>query len=52
MDRLVFIDNNWNEFTEEEYYITVRKLLEERLEPITNGFYYNQTDIKNLIKTK
>ena len=44
--RLDFIDNNWNEFTELEYYNIKDKLISSQLDPILSGQNYNQTDIR------
>lgn len=45
-DRLIYIDDNWNEFTELEYEGIIRLLRWNQLDPILNGFGYNQTDIR------
>ena len=45
--RLDYINENWNEFTEMEYYDLIEKLKDNELDPITHGRNYNQTDIKN-----
>ena len=49
-NRLDYINENWNEFTEIEYYFIIEKLKESELDPVTMGFNYNQTDIKNHLK--
>jgi hypothetical protein len=48
--RIDYIDNNWNEFTELEYWTIISKLKESQLDPITSGQNYNQTDILNHIR--
>ena len=51
--RLDYINENWNEFTESEYYNLVNKLRENEQDPVTSGMNYNQTDIlKHLKKLK
>lgn len=49
-NRIDYIDNNWNEFTELEYWTIISKLKESQLDPITSGQNYNQTDILNHIR--
>ena len=51
--RMDYINENWNEFTEMEYYSMIDKLKESELDPVTSGLNYNQTDIlKHLKKLK
>jgi len=51
--RMDFLNENWNEFTELEYYSYIDKLKESELDPVTSGQNYNQTDIlKHLKKLK
>lgn len=45
--RVDYINENWNEFTEIEYYDLIGKLKDNELDPITQGRNYNQTDIRN-----
>lgn len=49
-ERLIYIDSNWNEFTEVEYYDIMRELGDSMLDPISNGMSYNQTDILKHLK--
>lgn len=52
-DRIEYIDKNWNEFTEIEYYAIISNLKQSQLDPITSGQNYNQTDIlKHINKLK
>lgn len=52
-DRLIYIETNWNEFTEVEYYDTLEVLRNSQIDPILSGLNYNQTDIvKHLQKTR
>jgi len=48
--RVEYINENWNEFTEQEYYDLIQHLKDNELDPITQGRNYNQTDIKNHLK--
>lgn len=48
--RVDYINENWNEFTEQEYYDLIQHLKDNELDPITQGRNYNQTDIKNHLK--
>ena len=48
--RVDYINENWNEFTEREYYDLIQHLKDNELDPITQGRNYNQTDIKNHLK--
>jgi hypothetical protein len=48
--RLDYINENWNEFTEMEYYDLIQKLKDNELDPVTQGRNYNQTDIRNHLK--
>lgn len=51
--RMDYINENWNEFTEMEYYDFIDKLKRSELDPVTSGQNYNQTDIrKHLNKLK
>lgn len=51
--RLDFINENWNEFTELEYYAIIQELKDNELDPVTHGRNFNQTDIrKHLNKLK
>lgn len=51
--RMDYINENWNEFTEMEYYNFIEKLKQSELDPVTSGQNYNQTDIrKHLNKLK
>lgn len=49
-DRLEFINENWNEFTEQEYYRLIDYLKDNQMDAITSGFNYNQTDIRKHLK--
>ena len=52
-DRLIYIDTNWNEFTELEYYEIVKDLVENQQDPIISGHSYGQKDIvKHLRKLR
>ena len=46
IDRIIFIETNWNEFTELEYYQIVNNLKLNQLDPIAYGLNYNQTALK------
>lgn len=48
--RMDYINENWNEFTEIEYYSIIEKLRQTEVDPITSGLNYNQTDILNHLK--
>ena len=49
-DRLIYIDNNWNEFTEAEYDLIMANLYNNLLDPIAFGFGYDQGDIKRHLR--
>ena len=50
INRLIEMENNWNEFTEIEYREILRKTRENIIDPIPNGMNYNQTDIRRHLK--
>ena len=50
VDRLQYIENNWNEFTEIEYETLLQKLYEAVPDPITHGRGYGQKDIIKHLK--
>ena len=51
--RLLYINDNWNEFTELEYYGIIDKLKQNELDPIASGLNYGTRDIqKKLNKLK
>lgn len=45
VDRLMYLEKNWNEFAEEEYKEIVKKIYDNQLDPISYGFNYGQKDI-------
>lgn len=49
-DRLDYIDQNWNEFTETEYYSIIDKLKDNELDPISSGQNYSTRDIQKKLK--
>lgn len=52
-ERLIWIDSNWSEFAEVEYYDLISRLIDTQLDPITSGLNYLQKDIvKHLNKLK
>ena len=48
--RLDYINENWNEFTELEYYSIIGKLKDNELDPITSGQNYGTRDIQKKLK--
>lgn len=53
LNRLYYIESNWNEFTEIEYYDLLEILRDSQLDPILSGSNYIQKDIiKHLQKTR
>lgn len=48
--RVDYINENWNEFTEMEYYNFIEKLKQAELDPVTSGQNYNMSDIKKHLK--
>ena len=49
-DRLTTLDTYWNEFAELEYYEIIQDLQNSQLDLISNGFSYNQTEIRKHLK--
>ena len=48
--RVDYINENWNEFTEHEYYDLIEHLKDNELDPITQCRNYNMGDIKRHLK--
>lgn len=50
IDRVVFIENNWNEFTELEYYSIIKELKNNQLDKIAFGLNYQANHITKHLK--
>lgn len=49
-NRITEIDTDWNEFTEQEYYMILEDLRNSQIDKISNGLSYNQTEIRNHLR--
>ena len=49
-DRLEYLEENENEFTQAEYWVIIERLKENILDPITSGMNYYQSDILKHLK--
>lgn len=49
-NRVVFIESNWNEFTELEYYSIIKELQDNQLDKIAFGLNYQANHITKHLK--
>lgn len=49
-DRLIYLEDNWGEFEEAEYWGVVQKLKDNQLDPIVHALNYGQKDIMRHLK--
>lgn len=48
--RIIEIETDWNEFTEQEYYMIIEDLKNSQIDKISNGLSYNMTEIQRHLK--